>query len=225
MSLDHIQIDRVHQFLQQPSIVDGVSTIEFNADIQGALQTYLDKRELWVLKFLVWEEEFANALYSVLTEDKSIDTLNNICDYLLIHKPEQDMLFLEERYFGRTWEFCDHFWSETAYCLNNKQIAKIIAKWPDYTPQSTYIPIVRSYGYVDIQEKTLVSEFYFHKATRHIESEENKVKLQWDWKRVTNFSRPQEHIIFELNRLFADKTMYEVFGVDPLIVLNQSTKK
>lgn len=222
MSLEKIEVDRIQYFLEQSAIINSVSALPFNDDINIALKTYLEKKETWILRFLLGEEQFSTALYEILTEDRSVETFTTICDYMAIHKPEQEILFLEEAYFSCRSDLCEHF-SQTWYYLNNKQMAKIIAKWPDYVNGSEWVPVVRSYRYIDIQEKTLGNELY-HNTISY--DEEKKLKIQWDRKSIISFSRSgYESILYELNRLFADKTIYEVFDVDPVIILNEGIKK
>lgn len=79
-----------------------------------------------------------------------------------------------------------------------------------------------TYWIVDIKGKAIVNEFYlanivYDKDEKPTISKKPKYIMSYELNDV-------EGILFDLELLFADKTLYEVFDVDPIAVI-KSTKK
>ncbi len=87
----------------------------------------MEKKDTRILDYLLDEEDFGNTLSHVLTYRMSKDVLDDILCYIEQKEPNREIIDLQQKMFSSVAEFCQHY----QYTLTNKELAKIIKRWPD----------------------------------------------------------------------------------------------
>lgn len=174
------------------------------------------KKDPVILSYILWEEVFEKELYSTLSNDKSELSLKRIFDHMSEWERKSDVIKLENKYIWTVMNLVDYFSLGSAYNLNNKQLAEILQEWPDQEWNKCHL--IFSKSYVNIETKALQVDLYMQAWERT--QEKDTIRLTEDAQYTKSLQRPYEsHILFELNRLFPDKSLYEIFWVDPIDVI------
>lgn len=214
MSWERFDIPTVTILLQEESIVTALKG-SLSGDIKVALDGYLERRDVAILSYILGEEVFEKELYSTLSNDKSELSLKRIFNHMSEWERKSDIIKLENKYIWNVRDLADYFYLGSAYTLNNKQLAEILQEWPD--PEWNKHHLIFFQSWVNIEAKALQVDLYVQAWEK---VEEDKIRLTEDPKHTKSFQWPYErHILFELDRLFPDKSLYEIFSVDPIDVI------
>lgn len=213
MSIFSLDKGIVKTLLEDDSIAKSIVETWINEDLNHVFSNYLEKKDTRILDYLLDEEDFGNTLSHVLTYRMSKDVLDDILCYIEQKEPNREIIDLQQKMFSSVAEFCQHY----QYTLTNKELAKIIKRWPDDDWDSIWM--IMMMGFIDIKTKFINNDLHLCNVLYDDKGENPKV-LQDKMKYISTFQSLDADASFrELSSVVDDKSLYEVLSVDVIEVI------
>lgn len=215
----------LQNILKRKDVIEGLKAACICDAIKTALDTIIKQdteTTQSAAKFLLKEDGFIDALYDILSQERTVSVIENIAKYNLHnHMVPQSYINIDKQTFSHPADFCDYFWGQTWFLLNSMQLANVLQQWP----RDIY------YDALENEYSALTAIWYIQRSTWALVSwlYTSKFKMSDCWSsfisqgnlhNITAYYWGVENTLIEINRLFPNKTIYEVFDVNPLEVVS-----
>lgn len=222
MSLNEQSLQTI---LKRKDVIEGLESIHICDSIRTALNTVIQQNAEIAesaAKFLSKEDDFIDALRDILSQERTVDVIKNIAKYNL-HKDTvpQSYINIDQQTFPHPADFCDYFWGQTWFLLNSMQLANVLQQRPrdiSYNTSENEYCALTTIWYIEPSTWALVSWLYTSKFK--MSDCWSSFISQGNLRNIGAYYWGVENTLTEINRLFSDKTIYEVFDVDPLEVVS-----